>query len=233
MATRKLEELSGDEVVAWLSSIALNKILGAEFAEQQIDGECLNDAEEEDFDPKDFVKARKMHWKKFWRNLKKAKEQGVKLAPVASGPAAAPAAAPDIPTTIATIVSPSSPSANVPMASATVITAVATPLATDSPPTPAVPEASASRKSCRLTDERTEGLTNFSPIFGIDNTPLTTLDNAVAAMQRFPKYAAKFKHLGTSSFAAKMFADNFLVEHQVSGKYKSLTKEEIASINFF
>ena len=91
---------------------------------------------------------------------------------------------------------------------------------------------------------------------------MQTLDNAVAAMQRFPKYAAKFKHLGTSSFAvrdcryvrhvishrcapwiillksfssitqAKMFADNFLVEHQVSGKYKSLTKEEIASINF-
>ena len=58
----------------------------------------------------------------------------------------------------------------------TVITAVATPLATASPPPQPVLQptvSSASRKSCRLTDGRTEGLTNFSPIFGIDNTPLT------------------------------------------------------------
>ena len=89
-------------------------------------------------------------------------------------------------------------------------------------------------------------------------------------MQKHPKYAEKFKHLATSSFAvrtphnskvvihdsrrascchrnamgllkishfarflqAKMFADNFLMEHKASGKHKSLTKEEIASINF-
>ena len=54
-------------------------MLGPTFAEQQIDGELLADAEVDDFDTKDFPKARNMHWKKFHRKLKHVRENGVSL----------------------------------------------------------------------------------------------------------------------------------------------------------
>ena len=50
MSTKSLGELNLSEVTAWLVSISLDKAFGDEFVEQQIDGECLFDVEEGDFD---------------------------------------------------------------------------------------------------------------------------------------------------------------------------------------
>ena len=43
MATHKLEDLDVEGVIAFLSSINLDRILGDEFKDQQIDGELLVD----------------------------------------------------------------------------------------------------------------------------------------------------------------------------------------------
>ena len=66
MANKNLAELDLDEVLSWLTSISLDKAFADEFREQQIDGSMLDECEDDDFDPSDFPKARKMHWKKFW-----------------------------------------------------------------------------------------------------------------------------------------------------------------------
>ena len=50
MTTKRLEDLDVAEVTTWLVSIRLNNAFGDEFAEQQIDGECLMGAEASDFD---------------------------------------------------------------------------------------------------------------------------------------------------------------------------------------
>ena len=50
MTTKSLEDLDVAEVTAWLVSIRLDKAFGDEFVAQQIDGECLANAEESDFD---------------------------------------------------------------------------------------------------------------------------------------------------------------------------------------
>ena len=64
--SKNLVDLDIDEVVSWLKSISLDNAFGGNFKEQQIDGSMLQDCEEDDFEPSDFPKARKMHWKKFW-----------------------------------------------------------------------------------------------------------------------------------------------------------------------
>ena len=66
MANKNIAELDLDEVLSWLTSISLDKALADGFREQQIDGSMLDECEDDDFDPSDFPKARKMHWKKFW-----------------------------------------------------------------------------------------------------------------------------------------------------------------------
>ena len=43
METRKLEDLDVEGVIAFLTTIRLDKVLGDEFKEQQIDGELLLD----------------------------------------------------------------------------------------------------------------------------------------------------------------------------------------------
>ena len=64
--SKNLVDLNIDEVVSWLKSISLDNAFAGTFKEQQIDGSMLKDCEEDDFEPSDFPKARKMHWKKFW-----------------------------------------------------------------------------------------------------------------------------------------------------------------------
>ena len=66
MASKNLSEINVEEVAAWLRSISLDKAFLDEFTEQQIDGSMLDECEEDDFEPNDFPKARKMHWKKLW-----------------------------------------------------------------------------------------------------------------------------------------------------------------------
>ena len=89
MTSKNFEELTVEEVGEWLVSVRLNNAFAEEFAEQQLDGSCLMDAEEDDFDRSgepililssiherslmqmcilctDFLKARNMHWKKLW-----------------------------------------------------------------------------------------------------------------------------------------------------------------------
>ena len=65
-------------------------MLGPTFVEQQIDGDILSEAELDEFDPKDFPKARNMHWKKFDRKLKHARENGVSLDDISVAMAAVP-----------------------------------------------------------------------------------------------------------------------------------------------
>ena len=64
--SKNLVDLNIDEVASWLKSISLDNAFAGTFKEQQIDGSMLKDCEEDDFEPSDFPKARKMHWKKFW-----------------------------------------------------------------------------------------------------------------------------------------------------------------------
>ena len=50
MTSKNFEELTVEEVGAWLVSVRLNNAFAEGFAEQQLDGSCLMDAEEDDFD---------------------------------------------------------------------------------------------------------------------------------------------------------------------------------------
>ena len=50
MASKSLGDLTVSEVTAWLVSVRLNNAFSNEFIEQQIDGECLVDANDGDFD---------------------------------------------------------------------------------------------------------------------------------------------------------------------------------------
>lgn len=74
---------------------------------------------------------------------------------------------------------------------------------------------------------------NFNPIFGLSDEPETTLHDALSIMSEAPQYASSFKHLKTSADAAYMFANNFLIEKKDEEKYKDLSREHIAAINFF
>ena len=49
------------------------------FREQDVDGDFLVEATNEDFDKNDFPKAKPAHWKKFWKKLDKVKNNGVTL----------------------------------------------------------------------------------------------------------------------------------------------------------
>ena len=49
-SSKSLADLTVAEVTAWLVSVRLNNAFSNEFVEQQIDGECLMDAEDSDFD---------------------------------------------------------------------------------------------------------------------------------------------------------------------------------------
>ena len=86
--TSTLDSLDIDQVISLLAQWNLDQILGDGFRKQGIDGGCLVGAEDGDIDTSDFPKAKKLHWKKFWRNLGRAQTHGVVLQ---TNPAPAPA----------------------------------------------------------------------------------------------------------------------------------------------
>merc|ERR1712151_900199 len=94
----------------------------------------------------------------------------------------------------------------------------------------------ASRKVSRLMDASAKGTKNFSPVFGLSATPETTLYEAIVQMQKSSKYGKKLANLAFSVRAAKLFAENFRMEHQNSKSKINLDKlsdDRIAAINFF
>ena len=60
MAAQRFCDLSVEEVGVWLASVKLDKAFRHEFAEQDINGDLLHDAEEGDFDAADYPKAKKI-----------------------------------------------------------------------------------------------------------------------------------------------------------------------------
>lgn len=82
----RLEGLEVNQVISLLKSWKLDSIMANTFRRQHVDGDALACMEEGDFDEADFPLAKKFHWKKFWKKLDDAKENGVPNGPSVDPP---------------------------------------------------------------------------------------------------------------------------------------------------